>query len=126
MNLSPHSTLLEPPWARSGLSVSPRHGLFPKQSSFTILMSPTCPTVCLSKSVSARSLPGDCRASLEELDGLTTPCEGIRLRCLALSTITQRVPLTTLWLTGEKLGSLSLTLSLTWQDESNQPKSLDG
>lgn len=83
---------------------------------------------CLSESVSAQSLPGDSRATLEELDvpGCQWPCEGIQLRCLALSTITQRVPLTTLLLSSKMLGSLSLTLSLTWQDESNQPKSLDG
>lgn len=54
------------------------------------------------------------------------PCESIQLRCLTLSTITQRVPLTTLLLSSKMLGILSLTLSLTWQDESNQPKSLDG
>lgn len=43
-------------------------------------------------------------------------CEGIQLKCLVLSTITQRVPLTTLWFTSEMLASLSLTWSLTWQE----------
>lgn len=90
-------------------------------------MSPTCPTVSLRVLVHS-----PCLETAEPLSKSWMfwrrqwPCEGIRLRCLALSTITQRVPLTTLRLTGEMLGGLSLTPSLTWRDESNQPKSLDG